>query len=341
MPCTINKKETLLNSSFEQTMNFDYTMSIGVVLEGIAHTSQVAFMQDVCSTLAANGYEVGSPADTPYGNDATSGFGLEVINVRVQPLSDSSARAVITYGTPVVPATTNLDDEINWIWEGSSSVRTEQQGWDVDKKAISVKYWPYLEGEIIEDWMDSDEWHKDDNQRRFNQTHTATKYRPWQTEVCRARIRWDWIQLNGAEYHPRNFQSRLTGFVNDVIDSGDAAKKAATKGIWLCQGVQVSSPNNGLIWDVRCTFARNDFGWDTVIFFTDPNNQNKIPKFVAEDLDNAQNANFKLPYPDDADRVLKNFAPETDTAGGVRPKMHKLLDFKQSPYFIDLMEVTK
>lgn len=334
MAGTIDKSETLISSTFEQGINFDYSMSVGVVLKGLTHTSQTAFMEEAAAILDQAGYSVGQPAPSPYGNDATGGFGLEVTSVRIQPISVSSARCTIFYGTPAIPATTAEDDAVKWVWESNGTVRAEQQAWDVAGNGIAVKYWPQENGA----YWDAAKWNLDDNQRRFNQTHVATKYRPWETCLARARIRWDWIQLNGATFHPRLFNNALAGNVNGQIYS-DSGRKDATKGIWLCQGAQVSTPNNGLVWDVRVQFARNNFGWDTVLAFEDPNNQNKRPKDIADRI--TAQPKFKLPYPDDADRILQSTAPDTNTGGAVRPKMHKLFDFKQSPYFIDLTEVTE
>lgn len=343
---TIDKNETLMYSSADTTINFDYNMSIGVTIKDLPSTSQTAFMAAAFDILETNGYEIGEPAHAPFGPSAESsggaGFGLEITGIKINPLSCTSARAQIVYGTPVIPATTFDSDGIKWIWETSSTVRAEPQAWDKSKIGIKTKYWP----KVGAGYMDAGVWAQDDNVRRYQQSHTATKYRPWVTATARARIRYDWIQFN-PDWHPNKLQYLLAGKVNnDLYPLKPTADNDATRGVWMCQGVQVSTPNNGIIWDVRVTFGRNDYGWETVIIYEDPNNSNKIPADIADRITATAGTpgGFTKPYPIPgvpSNRILQNPAvADTDTGGAIRPQMVELYDFSQTPLNLDLLQVS-
>lgn len=338
---TINKNETLMNSSFEQDINFDYVMSLGVVIEGLP-SNQIDFYNEALTTLALAGYEIGEPAGSPFGVEPGL---LEIVNIKITPLSSSSARATIHYAVPLVSATLagNLND-IKWIWETSSTARAEQQNYqttsttvDTPGDAIQVFFQPPDSSDPT-GYMDDTVWALEDNVRRFQQTHTATKYRPWQTAVARARIRYDWVNAHeGSGWHPRAFSQKLAGKVNNELNPPNVDN--TTRGIWMCQGVQVSTPNNGIIWDVRVIFARDNFGWDPVILYRDPNNHNNIPKEVGDLMGAGGNgAIFKQPYPL-TDRILASNANNGKPYGGLRPRMHCLYDFTQIG--IDLRDVTE
>jgi hypothetical protein len=336
---SIHKKETFSNCEFQANMNFDYAMSVGLVLKDLVSTSQEAFMVNARDTLDAGGYGVGAYSTGLFG----TAYELEVLSYRITPMSSTSARVVVNYGTPTVSATIFEDPFIKWVWEDSSTVRTEQQAWNVDKVPLLVEYWPKISGVP----MSATDWAKDDNKRRFRQSHTAARYRPWQTAVCRARIRWDYLDATGAndatspQMHPRAWHMLLAGKVNDEIKINNDVTIPA--GVWMCQGLQVSTPNNELLYEVRATFAYNEYGWDPVILFKDPNNQNKVPYDVGENI--TAHTQFALPYPADADRILKTIqvggAPaDVYTGGGIKPKMHAKMNFAADPYFIDLKQVS-
>lgn len=329
---SVLKAELVNMSSMEQTSDYNYEANMVYEITGAAHTSQAAFMADCFAVVP---YQVGDSHPTPYTKAA---WGLECSRVRVEPNGCSSAKVYIRFDTPAVPATTAITpSSVKWIWETSCTCRAEQQAWDVDRKGIRVKYWPMVGDPLayMPAGTGAGQWGAAENQRRWNQAHTAQKYRPWETAICRARIRYDWISKFGAN-NIRKWNQILAGRVNNNFEN-DNSGNYPKRGIWLCQGFQISSPNNGIIFDVRGVFIRNDFGWDTVLEFQDPNNTNKIPSDVADRI--TAQPKFSYPYPADADRILQSGATDTDTGGAVRPKMHALFDFNSAPYTINLDDV--
>ena len=331
MSATVTKSEEIVGTTLVQTVNTDYMGTIQIFMDNCTPGKALA------EAIANCGYKIGDVPIAPANAGQFAGLDLEVVAIEAFAQSDTKVQVSVKFGMSQVPLTTDTKNDsgkIKWVYETHQATRQIQSALDTDKKPIVVKYWPKISA--VGDptaYMAYDDWKRPNAQRRYVRMMTATKYMPWTTAVCRARIHKSFdaaqpsmkatllAQLIGGTYN--DFAA------NPLFAAGGAPGIRARQ--WMCQGVTCTTPNQGLIHNVEVTLVHNPYGWDPYVIYVDPL-WNGIPNEVADAL--------LLPANADLITVDHEYLTEpTDKPYGVkRPYIANKYNYSQLG--IDLFKIT-
>lgn len=336
---TIVKAEQLVGTGLIKTVNTDYIASLSIFVEDCTPSSALQEAITLIETLG--GYTVGSkPTTGQFAN-----LDLEVTAIEAYAKSDTKVEVLVRFGMPQVPLTTSDDPVIKWVYETHMATRQIQSALAYDaggtqKIPIKARYRPLISGtySAAPVYMSNTDAGAKYMARRLERAVTATKYMPWTTAICRARIHKSWDeQISLGIYNSTKLQVLLEDTYNYETVATDGSGKTMKARQWMCMGVDVTTPNQGLIHNVEVTLVHNPFGWDPYIFYVDPL-WNAIPAEVYDALLDPANADLLTV---DHETLTEPVGAAGTTPWGIkRPYMAKKFMYGQVPIGIDLFKIT-